>query len=173
MDLIVRFARSGLIHGDFNEFNILIHKDTSEPVVIDFPQMVSTNHPNAEFYFNRDVECIRTFFKRRFGYESRLYPRFGSVGDEEGERFKLDVMVEASGFKKKDLQALEEVRLLPKCSTASDFCTCSTFPKHGSEETKVVTPRTFENHKSTPTRTLVPTTEKMKRWLTRPRAKKN
>lgn len=50
MDLIVRFAHAGLIHGDFNEFNILIHRDTGEPVVIDFPQMVSTAHENAEWY---------------------------------------------------------------------------------------------------------------------------
>lgn len=49
MDLIVRFARSGLIHGDFNEFNILIRRTTGEPIVIDFPQMVSTSHMNAEW----------------------------------------------------------------------------------------------------------------------------
>ncbi|KAG6879717.1 Serine kinase [Termitomyces sp. T32_za158] len=49
MDLIVRFARAGLIHGDFNEFNILIRRETGEPVVIDFPQMVSTSHENAEW----------------------------------------------------------------------------------------------------------------------------
>lgn len=48
MDLIVRFAHSGLIHGDFNEFNILI-RDSGEPIVIDFPQMVSTSHENAEW----------------------------------------------------------------------------------------------------------------------------
>ena len=52
MDLIVRFARAGLIHGDFNEFNILIRRDSGEPVVIDFPQMVSTSHKNAEWYVN-------------------------------------------------------------------------------------------------------------------------
>jgi RIO1 family len=50
MDFIVRFARSGLIHGDFNEFNILIGRSSGEPVVIDFPQMVSTSHPNAEWW---------------------------------------------------------------------------------------------------------------------------
>jgi RIO-like serine/threonine protein kinase len=50
MDLIVRFAHAGLIHGDFNEFNILIRRDTGEPVVIDFPQMVSTAHENAEWF---------------------------------------------------------------------------------------------------------------------------
>ena len=49
MDLIVRFARAGLIHGDYNEFNILIRRETGEPVVIDFPQMVSTSHKNAEW----------------------------------------------------------------------------------------------------------------------------
>ena len=115
MDLIIRLAKHGLIHGDFNEFNILINSTTGEPIVIDFPQMVSTSHANAEYYFNRDVECIRTFFKRRFGYESKLYPRFsasvaGGDEDEEGEGFRLDVVVAASGFKKKDLDALEEVR---------------------------------------------------------------
>ena len=50
MELIVRFARAGLIHGDFNEFNILIRRESGEPVVIDFPQMVSTSHKNAEWY---------------------------------------------------------------------------------------------------------------------------
>lgn len=47
MDLIVRLAQYGLIHGDFNEFNILI-KPNGDPILIDFPQMVSTSHPNAE-----------------------------------------------------------------------------------------------------------------------------
>ena len=49
MDLIVRFAHAGLIHGDFNEFNILIRRRDGKPVVIDFPQMVSTSHENAEW----------------------------------------------------------------------------------------------------------------------------
>ena len=117
MDLIVRFAHSGLIHGDFNEFNILIRRDTGEPVVIDFPQMVSTQHVNAEWYFNRDVECIRTFLRRRFRYESTVWPRFvstvketeGMSGDEI-EAFRLDVVVAASGFSGKEQRILEEVQ---------------------------------------------------------------
>lgn len=48
MNLIVRFAEHGLIHGDFNEFNILA-RDTGEVVVIDFPQMVSTSHSDAQW----------------------------------------------------------------------------------------------------------------------------
>lgn len=50
MDVIVRFAQAGLIHGDYNEFNILIKREDGEPIVIDFPQMVSTSHENAEWY---------------------------------------------------------------------------------------------------------------------------
>ncbi|KAK0208310.1 RIO1 family-domain-containing protein [Desarmillaria ectypa] len=110
MDLIVRFAHAGLIHGDFNEFNILIRRDSGEPVVIDFPQMVSTSHVNAEWYFNRDVECIRTFFKRRFRYESSLYPRFKMIATEDSSEsnFRLDVVVAASGFGNRDMKVLEE-----------------------------------------------------------------
>lgn len=47
MSMIVKLAQYGLIHGDFNEFNILIKSDGA-PVLIDFPQMVSTSHINAE-----------------------------------------------------------------------------------------------------------------------------
>jgi RIO kinase 2 len=47
MDLIVRLGNHGVIHGDFNEFNLMI-TDEGKPVLIDFPQMMSTSHPNAE-----------------------------------------------------------------------------------------------------------------------------
>ncbi|KAJ1973400.1 Serine/threonine-protein kinase rio2 [Dimargaris xerosporica] len=103
MNMIVRLAQYGLIHGDFNEFNILV-KEPGTPVLIDFPQMVSTNHKNAEFYFNRDVTCIRTFFRRRFQYESVFYPRFTKHAARE---FSLDVQVAASGFTKKQQRDLE------------------------------------------------------------------
>lgn len=111
--LIVRLAQVGLIHGDFNEFNILIEEKPEEddkvsliPTIIDFPQMVSISHPNAEYYFDRDVACIKRFFDRRFGFTS----------DEPGPFFKdstktvlkrLDVEVEASGFSKKMAKELD------------------------------------------------------------------
>lgn len=63
-------------------------------------------------YFNRDVECIRTFFRRRFRYESVLYPRFRTVLKESegsGGAFRLDVVASASGFGKKEMKSLEEV----------------------------------------------------------------
>lgn len=130
IDMILRLAKFGLIHGDFNEFNILIKEESKKaakgklpegaeidledlilvPVVIDFPQMVSMDHVNAEMYFDRDVNCIKRYFKRRFGF----------VSDEPGPFFRdakkllgrdgakrLDVEVEASGFSRKMARELE------------------------------------------------------------------
>lgn len=78
MDLIVRFGNLGVIHGDFNEFNIMLTEE-QKPVIIDFPQMISTSHPDARMYFDRDVGCIKDFFRRRFGFESTLCPSFDDV----------------------------------------------------------------------------------------------
>jgi RIO kinase 2 len=131
MDIIVKLAHSGLIHGDFNEFNILIRRESGEPVIIDFPQMVSTRHVNAEWYFNRDVECIRTFFKRRFGFEGKLWPRFTSTvkeGEEKSKKgeeedgFRLDVVVAASGFGSKEQQELEKVNASSACGIVANRC---------------------------------------------------
>src|SRR5271170_5377428 len=93
MQLIVRLASQGLIHGDYNEFNILVYED-GRPILIDFPQMVSIDHPNARDYFERDVECIRTFFAKKFRFEADEAPRWEDV-KREG---KLDYEVQASGY---------------------------------------------------------------------------
>lgn len=78
MSIIVRLASYGLIHCDFNEFNLMI-SDEGKITMIDFPQMVSISHLNAEFYFDRDVQCIRDFFKRRFDFDSDAFPRFSDI----------------------------------------------------------------------------------------------
>lgn len=128
--LILRLARHGLIHGDFNEFNILIKEEKADgpevtegedaeattagtliPILIDFPQMVSMDHQNAEMYFDRDVNCVKRFFERRFHFmPTEPGPFFKdakkSVGKDGARR--IDVAVEASGFTKrmsKDLEA--------------------------------------------------------------------
>lgn len=110
--IIVKLANLGLIHGDFNEFNIMI-KEVEQadgevsllPVVIDFPQMVSIDHANAEYYFDRDVNCIKRYFSRRYGFVSDdSGPHFKDVKRAivaSEEDLRIDVKVEASGFSKK------------------------------------------------------------------------
>ena len=48
MELIVKLARHGLVHGDFNEFNLMLDKK-DHVTLIDFPQMLSTSHKSAKF----------------------------------------------------------------------------------------------------------------------------
>ncbi|KAL6807814.1 RIO1 family domain-containing protein [Trichoderma sp. SZMC 28013] len=121
ISLILRLASHGLIHGDYNEFNILVKEIKStaedgtesiilEPVIIDFPQMVSMEHVNAEMYFDRDVNCIKRFFLRRFHFTpTQPGPFFKDAKKTVGKGGlkRLDATVEASGFTKKMLKDLE------------------------------------------------------------------
>ena len=58
--------------------------------------MVSTNHPNAQEFFDRDVKCLQDFFRRRFNYESELAPNFQDIERMDA----LDAEVSASGMTK-------------------------------------------------------------------------
>ncbi|RPA82607.1 RIO1-domain-containing protein [Ascobolus immersus RN42] len=109
MELIVKFANHGLIHGDFNEFNILVYEKSQKPIVIDFPQMISVDHANAEEQFDRDVNCIKRFFERKFGFKSDQPGPFFTKDVNTTKRLDAEVM--ASGFSKKQWKELEKYRL--------------------------------------------------------------
>lgn len=95
MNLIVRLGNAGVIHGDFNEFNIMVTEE-AKPILIDFPQMLSTSHVNAQMYFDRDVNGVRDLFKKKFGFESEDYPKFEDLERDD----VLDVEVSCTGFTK-------------------------------------------------------------------------
>ncbi|PNW84824.1 hypothetical protein CHLRE_03g159900v5 [Chlamydomonas reinhardtii] len=114
MELIGRLAGKGLIHCDFNEFNLLIGED-EELTLIDFPQMVSVTHANAEELFVRDVECIVRFFSKKIGYVPEMDPAlpyvrpvFAEVAAGADAEGALDVELEASGFQRQHAKALDE-----------------------------------------------------------------
>lgn len=108
MDFVVKLANHGLIHCDFNEFNIMIRHEYEKPedeiIVIDFPQCISTMHVDAKRYFERDVNCIREFFEKKLGYVAEEWPTFDDIERVE----KLDLLVEASGLNKKQLKDLDK-----------------------------------------------------------------
>lgn len=45
-------------------------------------------------YFDRDVNCVREFFKKRFGYESYLYPKFSDLEKDD----EMDKEIACSGY---------------------------------------------------------------------------
>jgi len=55
----------GVIHADLSEFNVML--DRNGVVLIDWPQWVTPDHPNAGQILARDVENILRYFNRKFG----------------------------------------------------------------------------------------------------------
>lgn len=47
MEMLCKFVEVGIIHGDYNEFNVLLDAK-GKVFVIDFPQIISVNHPDAD-----------------------------------------------------------------------------------------------------------------------------
>jgi RIO kinase 2 len=70
IDQMSNIVKLGYVHGDLNEFNILISDDETlgieKPYIIDFPQMIQLTHPKALGMFMHDLECLERFFSKRF-----------------------------------------------------------------------------------------------------------
>jgi hypothetical protein len=103
-----------------------------KPIVtlIDFPQMVSTRHPNAQELYERDVECLKVFFGKKLrcfveGEENEfggIMPTWeelvadekndalGGTGEDGGDdvtlvskaQLRLDEELKASGYSEED-----------------------------------------------------------------------
>ena len=72
--------------------NLLVNGETGFITVIDFPQMVSVDHPNARDYFERDVNGLVKFFAGKMKYipDASEVPSFDETdgttgGDGAGE----------------------------------------------------------------------------------------
>lgn len=55
----------GVIHADLSEFNVML--DEKGVVLIDWPQWVTTDHPNADEVLAHDIEQIIRYFGRKYG----------------------------------------------------------------------------------------------------------
>lgn len=151
LELALSLAEVGVIHGDLNEFNILVENvpepededeeeqatyeepdaelkeplaeviETSEdendedekpliPHLIDFPQITSLSHPNADDYFDRDILGIKAFFRKRYHFESEeADPTLADATArlESSKKPRLDVEIGAAGFNKRLAKELE------------------------------------------------------------------
>ena len=90
----------GLVHCDFNEFNVLLCDD-GRLVAIDFPQMVSVSHENAKMLFERDLNCIIRFFTQKLKYNLEMdgVPCWEDLLQEIDANNAVDIELHASGFK--------------------------------------------------------------------------
>jgi len=58
------YLKAAVIHGDLSEYNVIL-KPNMHVLLIDWPQYVTKQHPNAEQMLSRDVKNILQFFKRK------------------------------------------------------------------------------------------------------------
>uniref|UniRef100_A0A8D1ARV6 Serine/threonine-protein kinase RIO2 n=1 Tax=Sus scrofa TaxID=9823 RepID=A0A8D1ARV6_PIG len=110
MELIVKLANHGLIHGDFNEFNLILDKD-DHITMIDFPQMVSTSHPNAEWREDSlDVEVSASGYTKEMQVHDELLHPVGPDDEntETVEEFKFSFSDEEVSEKAKDCRSENE-----------------------------------------------------------------
>jgi RIO kinase 2 len=65
------YQEVGVIHADLSEFNVIVKPD-EHILIIDWPQYVKRNHPNANQLLKRDIKNIVHFFQRKFNTKTRL-----------------------------------------------------------------------------------------------------
>jgi len=72
------YLRAGVIHADLSEYNIILKPDL-HILIIDWPQYVTKDHPNAQQLLKRDVENVIAFFKRKHLLEANVEEAFTYV----------------------------------------------------------------------------------------------
>jgi len=58
------YLKAGLIHADLSEYNIIIKPD-AHILIIDWPQYITKEHPNAELLLARDIKNTLQYFSRK------------------------------------------------------------------------------------------------------------
>jgi RIO kinase 2 len=65
------YLKAGVIHADLSEYNVIL-KPNMHILIIDWPQHVRKEHPNAQQLLTRDVKNIVEYFKRKHMIKAKL-----------------------------------------------------------------------------------------------------
>jgi len=65
------YLMAGVIHADLSEYNVLLKPDM-QILIIDWPQYVTKEHPNAKQLLTRDIKNMLVYFKRKYMLEVKL-----------------------------------------------------------------------------------------------------
>ncbi len=71
LNLRKAYLEAEVIHADLSEFNVIVQSD-GRVLIIDWPQYVGKDHPNADQLLRRDIRNIVRFFQRKFKTKTRL-----------------------------------------------------------------------------------------------------
>ncbi|MEM3578415.1 MAG: serine/threonine-protein kinase RIO2 [Candidatus Bathyarchaeia archaeon] len=65
------YLKAGVIHADLSEYNVILKPDM-HILIIDWPQYVTSSHPNAQQLLTRDVKNILDYFRRKYDLNIKL-----------------------------------------------------------------------------------------------------
>lgn len=65
------YHKAKMIHADLSEFNVILNPN-EQVYLIDWPQFVDVDHPNADMLLRRDVQNILRFFRRKYKIDYKL-----------------------------------------------------------------------------------------------------
>ena len=63
--------KASVVHADLSEYNVILKPDM-HILIIDWPQYVTKEHPNAQQLLTRDVKNILQFFRRKHMVKAKL-----------------------------------------------------------------------------------------------------
>ncbi len=76
------YLKAGLIHADLSEYNIILKPDM-HTLIIDWPQYITKEHPNAQQLLTRDVKNILRYFKRKYMLKVKLKEVLAYITEEQ------------------------------------------------------------------------------------------
>ena len=76
------YLKAGIIHGDISEYNIMLKPDM-HMFIIDWPQFVKVDHPNADQLLMRDVKNVLKYFGRKYGVKIKIAQAIAYVTGKE------------------------------------------------------------------------------------------
>ncbi|MCD6431149.1 serine/threonine protein kinase [Candidatus Bathyarchaeota archaeon] len=65
------YLKAGIIHADLSEYNVIL-KPNMHILIIDWPQYITKEHPNAQQLLTRDVKNVLVFFRRKYRLKVKL-----------------------------------------------------------------------------------------------------
>jgi len=65
------YLKASVVHADLSEYNVILKPDR-HILIIDWPQYVTKEHPNAQQLLTRDVKNILRFFRRKHMVKAKL-----------------------------------------------------------------------------------------------------
>ncbi len=120
LDEILRQAKitysMGIIHADLSEYNIFVSEDSVQ--LIDWPQYITPEHPQADEILERDISNVLTHFYRKYGIKRELNETIDEVkygAETSAADRKEDAEIRSSG------DTIEKLNFEKEDSEEGDF----------------------------------------------------